>query len=197
MIKREQYLKEIRPLIGKDIIKVLTGIRRCGKSTLLKQIIDELINMVISKENILEINFDSMKFQDIVNKDDLNEYVSNFIKNPNEKYYLFFDEIQNVDGWERSLSGFIVDFNVDIYVTGSNAKLLSGELGTYLTGRYMAFDIHPFSFKEIIEINKQKGENIELNKLFVEKWWPTFIITNLINLSIKSIRLTLALFNTF
>jgi predicted AAA+ superfamily ATPase len=172
MIKREQYLKEIRPLIGKDIIKVLTGIRRCGKSTLLKQIKEELVEMGISEENILEINFDSMHFQDIVDKDDLNEYVSDFIKNPNEKYYLFFDEIQNVNGWERSLSGFIVDFNVDIYVTGSNAKLLSGELATYLTGRYMAFDIYPFSFKEVIEINKQKGNDIDLNKLFDEylKW---------------------------
>ena len=172
MIKREQYLKEIRPLIGKDIIKVLTGIRRCGKSTLLKQIKEELVEMGISEENILEINFDSMHFQDIVDKEDLNEYVSDFIKNPNEKYYLFFDEIQNVNGWERSLSGFIVDFNVDIYVTGSNAKLLSGELATYLTGRYMAFDIYPFSFKEVIEINKQKGNDIDLNKLFDEylKW---------------------------
>ena len=168
MIKREQYLKEIRPLIGKDIIKVLTGIRRCGKSTLLKQIKEELVEMGISEENILEINFDSMHFQDIVDKDDVNEYVSDFIKNPNEKYYLFFDEIQNVNGWERSLSGFIVDFNVDIYVTGSNAKLLSGELATYLTGRYMAFDIYPFSFKEVIEINKQKGNDIDLNKLFDE-----------------------------
>jgi len=172
MIKREQYLKEIRPLIGKDIIKVLTGIRRCGKSTLLKQIKDELIQMGISEENILEINFDSMHFQDIVDKDGLNEYVSNFIKNTDEKYYLFFDEIQNVDGWERSLSAFIVDFNVDMYVTGSNAKLLSGELATYLTGRYMAFDIYPFSFKEVIEINEQKGNDIDLNKLFDEylKW---------------------------
>ena len=90
MIKREQYLKEIRPLIGKDIIKVLTVIRRCGKSTLLKQIKEELIEIGISEENILEINFDSMHFQDIVDKDDLNEYVFDFIKNPNEKYYLFF-----------------------------------------------------------------------------------------------------------
>ena len=79
MIKREQYLEEIRPLIGKKIIKVLTGIRRCGKSTLLKQIKDELIEMGISQENILEINFDSMHYQDISNKDDLTEYVSNFI----------------------------------------------------------------------------------------------------------------------
>jgi hypothetical protein len=167
MIKREQYLKEIRPLIGKDIIKVLTGIRRCGKSTLLKQIKDELIEMGIREENILEINFDSMHFQDIVDKDDLNKYVSDFIKDPNEKYYLFFDEIQNVNGWERSLSGFIVDFNVDIYVAGSNAKLLSGELATYLTGRYMAFDIYPFSFKEVININEQKGNDIDLNKLLM------------------------------
>ena len=132
MIKREQYLEEIRPLIGKKIIKVLTGIRRCGKSTLLKQIKDELIEMGISEGNILEINFDSMHYQDISDKDDLTEYVSNFIKNPNEKYYLFFDEIQNVEGWERSLSGFIVDFDVDIYVTGSvqncHDKLYSNSL---------------------------------------------------------------------
>ena len=172
MIKREQYLKEIRQLIGKDIIKVLTGIRRCGKSTLLKQIKEELLEMGIPEENILEMNFDSMEFQDIIDKNDLNEYVSNFINNPNEKYYLLFDEIQNVKEWERSLSAFIVDFNVDIYVTGSNAKLLSGELATYLTGRYMSFEIYPFSFKEVIEINKEKGNDIELNKLFDEylKW---------------------------
>ena len=172
MIKREEYLKEIRPLIGKDIIKVLTGIRRCGKSTLLKQIIEELIEQGIKKENILEMNFDSMQFQDIVNKNDLNQYVFNFIKNPNEKYYLFFDEIQNVNEWEKSLSGFIVDFNVDIYITGSNSNLLSGELGTHLTGRYMAFNIYPFSFKEIIEINMQKQKEIDLNELFDDylKW---------------------------
>ena len=95
-----------------------------------------------------------------------------FKKDSKEKYYLFFDEIQNVDGWERSLSGFIVDFNVDIYVTGSNAKLLSGELATHLTGRYMAFDIYPFSFKEVIEINEQKENDIDLNRLFDDylKW---------------------------
>ena len=116
IIKREEYLKKIRPLIDKDIIKVLTGIRRCGKSTILNQIIDELKERGITKENILVMNFDSSEFQNIIDKDDLNHYVSNFIKNKEKKYYLFFDEIQNVKNWERSLSGFIVDYNVDIYI---------------------------------------------------------------------------------
>ena len=124
--------------------------------------------MGISEENILEINFDSMHFQDIVDKDELNEYVSDFIKNPNAKYYLFFDEIQNVNGWERSLSGFIVDFNVDIYVTGSNAKLLSGELATYLTGRYMAFDIYHVDDKRMTgQVDCLCGVTVRVNPLTV------------------------------
>ena len=167
MIKREEYLKKIRPLIGKNIIKIITGIRRCGKSTLLGQILDEIRDMGVSKDNILFMNFDSAKFQNINDKDSLNEYVSNFIKS-NEKYYLFFDEIQNVEGFERSLSGFIVDYDVDIYISGSNSNLLSNELGTYLTGRYIEFNIYPFSFKEVVAINKKNNRKYDIEDLFNE-----------------------------
>ena len=180
MIKREEYLKKIRPLIDKDIIKVLTGIRRCGKSTILNQIVDELIEMGVSRDRILFINFDSSDFQNIVDKDDLNEYVSSYIKD-DERYYLFFDEIQNVESWERSLSSFLVDYNVDIYITGSNAKLLSGELATYLTGRYIEFKIYPFSFKEVVEIKYQRGCKLSIEEIFDEylEWGGMPFIFNL------------------
>lgn len=167
-IKRDYYLNEIVPLIDKDIIKVITGIRRCGKSVILSQIVDEVKKMGVNEDNILIMNFDSANFQNISNSRDLNDYVSNFIRNPEEKYYLFFDEIQNVTDWQLSLSSFLVDFNVDIYVTGSNANLLSGELATLLTGRYIEFKIYPFSFKEIVKYYEVNDKPVNCNELFME-----------------------------
>ncbi|MDO5848635.1 MAG: ATP-binding protein [Methanobrevibacter sp.] len=166
ILKREDYLEKITPLIGKNIIKVLTGIRRCGKSIILSQIVEEVKNRGIKDENILFINFDSSNFQNIFDNNDLNLFVSDYIMDKDQKYFLFFDEIQNVKDWQLSISSFLVDYNVDIYITGSNANLLSGELATLLTGRHIEFKIYPFSFKEIISYNKLNGINLDTNAVF-------------------------------
>ena len=121
-LKRDSYLNKIKPLIDKNIIKVLTGIRRCGKSVMLKLIMEELENKGILKSNIIYLNFDSSKFQNIKTNEELNNYITKILENKKNKVYLFFDEIQNVDGWERSINGFMLDFKCDIYITGSNSK---------------------------------------------------------------------------
>ena len=162
IINRELYIKKIRPFIDKNIVKVLTGIRRCGKSTLLELVKKELIIRGVSLNQIISINFESGRYSSITDEETLYSYVKNQIGEEDKKIYLFFDEIQEVEGWEKAINSFMVDFNVDIYITGSNAKMLSGELATYLGGRYIEIKIYPFSFKEIIEIYKSK--NIEISK---------------------------------
>ena len=160
MINRELYIKKIRPFIDKNIVKVLTGIRRCGKSTLLEFVKKELIIRGVALNQIISI--ESGRYSSITDEETLYSYVKNQIGEEDKKIYLFFDEIQEVEGWEKAINSFMVDFNVDIYITGSNAKMLSGELATYLGGRYIEIKIYPFSFKEIIEIYKSK--NIEISK---------------------------------
>ena len=170
MIKREQYLKKIRGFYEQDLIKVITGIRRSGKSTLLKQIIDELKDSGVSSERIIYINFEDIDMSFIKNGMDLNEYIKPRIKTP-EKYYLFFDEIQNVMAWEKAVNSFKATKNVSIFITGSNSNLLSGELSTLLAGRYVSFKIQPFSFKEVCELLNVK-DDLEIEKTFEDyiKW---------------------------
>lgn len=165
MVQRELYMTKIRNLIDLDIIKVITGIRRCGKSYLLNLIIDELIDRGISKDNIILINLDSIEYQNIEDAKELNDIVLDLTRNIEGKLYLFFDEIQNIKGWERSINGYKVDFDCDIYITGSNSNLLSGELATHLTGRYIEIKVYPFSFMEFIDF---KNKNIEKQDLFSE-----------------------------
>lgn len=148
MITRERYLAKIRPFQNKPVIKILTGIRRAGKSTMLKMLQSELRNNGVEEKQILEINFETSAGLKLSTKEDLLNYVSNFQKRQKGKSYLFFDEIQQVNGWEKVVNSFLVDYNADIYLTGSNASLLSGTLATHLAGRYVSFQIHPFSFLE-------------------------------------------------
>ena len=155
MIKRETYLQQIRPFIGKDIIKILTGIRRCGKSVLLEQ----LYNEINCPDRSLYINFESKKYKSYLTANSLHEYVLEQVGDCKEKFYLFFDEIQEVKHWEEAVNSFRVDFNADIYITGSNAKLLAGELSTYIAGRYVQFEIYPFSFTEFKQINSKYNFN--------------------------------------
>lgn len=170
MIKREKYLQKIRGFYEQDLIKVVTGIRRCGKSTLLKQIMDELKEKGIPDERFISINFEDMDMNFIKNHIDLNEYVKSKIKSE-EKYYLFFDEIQNVENWEKAINSFKATKNVSIFLTGSNSNLLSGELATLLAGRYVSFKIQPFSFKEVCELKGlQKREEIDLAFEDYLKW---------------------------
>ena len=166
MIIREKYLCKIRPFYEQDLIKVITGIRRCGKSTILTQIINELKNNNILEEQIIYLNFESKIYSDIKNDDDLYLFVKNKMKKK-IKYYLFFDEIQNISNWEKAVNSFKTDFrdNVSIFITGSNSDLLSGELATHLAGRYVSFNVLPFMFSEVCElkgiINKDKYELVK------------------------------------
>ena len=127
MVVREDYLSKIRPFIGKDIIKVLTGVRRGGKSVLLQQIRNE-----IDSPNTIFLNFEDLGNQHLCEYNAFHDFVCNEIGTSKERFHLFFDEIQEVNGWERAVNSLRVKFNADIYITGSNSRLLSGELATYI-----------------------------------------------------------------
>ena len=151
MIKRELYMKQIRPFIGKDLVKVMTGIRRCGKSSLLKLMVEHLKECGVEEEQIIEMNFESHAYKRM-NSDAFYDYVKQRII-PGKRMYLFFDEIQRVPDWEDSINSFRVDFNCDIYITGSNAWLLSSEYSTYLSGRCVEIKMLPLSFSEFLHFH--------------------------------------------
>lgn len=153
-IKRTKYLDEIRRFYDSNLIKVLTGIRRCGKSILLSQIKDELIyDYHIDDEHIIYINFEDLLFANVRSAEKLNKYVLSKI-NDDKKYYLFLDEIQHVRSFEKALASLKATQNVSIFVTGSNSKLLSGRLASLLVGRCKEFKIMPFSYSEFWNILK-------------------------------------------
>lgn len=160
MIVREQYLERIRPFYDSEMIKVITGIRRCGKSTIMKQIINELISNDVPENRIIYINFEDYKYRKISTPDALYEYIEDKIEG-DKKYYLFIDEIQNVDEFELVINSFRATHNISIFITGSNSKLLSGELASHLSGRTISFRIMPFSFKEYCLFQKEKGKTRE------------------------------------
>lgn len=149
--KRDLYLNQLISFQDINMIKIVTGIRRCGKSSLLKLMVEHLRNTGISDNQIIEINFESMSFSEMDSKQ-LYEYVNEKIL-ANKKMYLFFDEIQRVQKWQNAVNSFSVDFNCDIYITGSNAFLLSSELSTYLSGRYVEIKMLPLSFSEFIDFH--------------------------------------------
>lgn len=152
MIKREMYMKRIRPFINTDLIKVMTGIRRCGKSVMLELIKDELKKNGVDASQFLSFNFEDMRNSHLCTAQALHDEVLLRTQNLSGKIYLFFDEIQEVEHWEKCINSFRLELNCDIYITGSNAKLLSGELATVLGGRYVEFTIYPFSFSEFREL---------------------------------------------
>ena len=158
MITRELYLKKIRPFIDKDIVKVITGIRRSGKSIMLLMIQQELSRQGILPSQILHLNFEDMANANLCNAQNLNKWVTERAKEITGKVYLFLDEIQEVKEWERAVNSLRVSVDIDIYITGSNAKLLSGELATYLAGRYVQFTIYPFSYQEFLLANNAEDD---------------------------------------
>ena len=158
-------MSQIVPLIDNELIKVITGIRRCGKSYMLNLIKEELINRGINEENIILINFESAKYRNVSNARELDLLIASLTSDIEGKVYLFFDEIQNVDGWEKSINACRVDLDADIYITGSNSKLLSGELATHLTGRYFEIKLYPFSFKEFLDY-KFESSGVEDNQYY-------------------------------
>ena len=170
MVKREMYLKKIRPFYHLDLIKVITGIRRCGKSVLLQQIKEELLAEGIREDQILYLNFEDYDFSFIQSGKDLHEYVKEQLIEK-QKYYLFFDEIQTVSEFERVINSLRMKFDVSIFITGSNGKLLSGELATYLSGRYVSFLVMPFSFREMCEIRKVQPESATEEMLLEYMEW--------------------------
>ena len=155
MFKRENILKRIRPFYENELIKVLIGLRRSGKSVLLHQIMDELLQAGVKKEQIIYMNFEDFQYSSITNAQQLYDHICDKRQNE-EKYYLFFDEIQMVSEFERSINSFRATWDVSIFITGSNSKLLSGELATVLSGRYITFRVMPFSFQEACEMRKIK-----------------------------------------
>lgn len=153
MIVRENILRKIRPFYDNELIKVLVGLRRSGKSVLLQQIMDELMERGVEKSQIIYMNFEDFQYASVTNAEQLYRYICD--KRENEKkYYMFFDEIQMVKEFERAVNSFRATWDVSIFITGSNGKLLSGELATLLSGRYVSFRVTPFSFVEYCEIRQ-------------------------------------------
>lgn len=150
-------MKRIRPFIGNELIKVLTGIRRCGKSVMLELIQEELQENNISPEQFVSINFEKMSNSRFCTAQSLHDEIERRMRDINGKAYFFFDEIQEVTDWEKCVNSCRVEFDCDIYITGSNARLLSGELATCLAGRYVEFIIYPFSFAEFLDCRRQNN----------------------------------------
>lgn len=166
MIKRELYMSRIRPFIGSELIKVMTGIRRCGKSVMLELIKQELTESGIDTARFISINFEDMRYAHLQTAKALHEKITQRAAEINGKVYLFFDEIQEVRDWEKCVNSLRVTLDCDIYITGSNARLLSGELATYLGGRYVEFIIYPFSFAEFMELYRTIVPNAPMQKGF-------------------------------
>ena len=152
MIKREMYMSRIRPFIGTELVKVMTGIRRCGKSVMLDLIKEELKSTGVAESQMISFNFEAMSNAHLCTAQALYEEVMKRASAIEGKVYLFFDEIQEVTTWEKAINSFRVELDCDIYITGSNAKLLSGELATVLGGRYVEFTIYPFSYSEFLDL---------------------------------------------
>ena len=153
MIDRPLYLDKIMPFVDTPFVKILTGVRRCGKSTILKMIIKKLREEKhVDDEQILSYRFDSMEYEDMTTKELYLELKSKIIQS--KKTYLFLDEIQEIEGWEKVVNTLASDFDVDIYIAGSNSRMMSSEISTYLTGRYITFHIYTLSFEEYLMFKK-------------------------------------------
>lgn len=168
MMKRETYMSRIRPFIGNELVKVLTGIRRSGKSVMLDLIKEELCDLGINSAQFISINFENMSNLHLCTAAALHDEIIRRVSEIEGKVYLFFDEIQEVDAWEKCVNSFRVELDCDIYITGSNAKLLSGELATYLAGRYVEFVIYPFSFSEFTELYRTVFPDASLESCFTK-----------------------------
>lgn len=166
MIKRETYMSRIRHFIGNDLVKVLTGIRRSGKSVMLDLIKEELCASGVDSSQFISINFENMSNAHLCTAMALHDEIIRRASKIKDKVYLFFDEIQEVDGWEKCINSFRVELDCDIYITGSNARLLSGELTTYLAGRYVEFVVYPFSFAEFIELYHTVCPDADIRQCF-------------------------------
>lgn len=166
MIPREHYLERIRPFVDQDLIKVITGVRRSGKSILLELIKLELLSKGIQPNQFISYNFEDLTYAPLCTAKALHEELSRRIQTLDDKAYLFLDEIQEVQEWEKCVNSLRVRFSCDIYLTGSNAQLLSGELATYLAGRYVEFVVYPFSLAEFSMAYLQSKMNVSASEVF-------------------------------
>ena len=167
MIDRKQFMRKIRPFIGTDVIKVITGLRRCGKSIFLEQIKGEIIRLHGNDAMIVSINLEDDENEKFLQKGVLYDHVNRILKkHPKKKVYIFLDEIHDVEGWERCVNSLRLRNNADLYITGSNSKLLSGELATYLTGRYVEIKMTPFSFPEFLEAADSSDKKGDIEQQF-------------------------------
>ena len=170
MLIREKYLSKIRAFYHTEsLIKIIYGMRRSGKSVILTQIMDEIVKSDVNKDNIIYINFESLKYDFIKNAKDLYNYIESLRKN-NNKYYVFLDEIQKVEDFEKGINSLRITNNYSIFITGSNSRMTLLELSTDLSGRYVSFRINPLSFKEIVKLTKTKEEDYEKLLFDVFKW---------------------------
>lgn len=157
MINRPLYMDKIMTYVDTPFVKVLTGIRRSGKSTIMKMIVDKLENeRHIPKENIISMRFDSMEYEDMTAKQMFETIKAGL--SAQGRTYLFLDEVQEISGWEKVVNSFLGEYDVDIYVTGSNSRMMSSEIATYLTGRYVSFQVYPLSFEEYLAFRREVTE---------------------------------------
>jgi predicted AAA+ superfamily ATPase len=166
MVQRELYLDKIRPFIDADVVKVLTGIRRCGKTVMLGLVREELLRRGIPASRMLFINVESGSDPAVRSREAVYARIKAMAGKLEGKLYLFLDEVQEMEGWERLVNSCMIDFDIDIYITGSNAKMLSGELATYLGGRYVEIKLYPFSFKEVMESYAQTRDTPDQAEIF-------------------------------
>ncbi len=167
MIKRELYLRKLRDSYDSELIKIITGVRRSGKSVLMTQIIEEIRNKEVPEDHIIYVNFEDYDYSDYTKPKKFNKFIKDKIVDK-KKYYLFFDEIQNVNEFEKVINSFRATMNVSIFITGSNSRVLSGDLATYLSGRYITIRIMPFTFSEYLELQKSQGINKSNDEAFKE-----------------------------
>jgi predicted AAA+ superfamily ATPase len=192
MIERGLYLNRLKQLKDQNLIKVITGIRRCGKSTLLEAFMNELLKEGVATENIIFLNFEERENLHLTNWTTLYDEIIEQV-NPDKKYYIFLDEVQLIDDFERLVNGLFTKKNIDLYVTGSNAYLLSSELATLLTGRYIAINLHPYSFKEYVSAySEEKNTDRLFRKYINESCFPEAVTLskngeNLVNDYLQSI----------
>ena len=179
MILREEYLKKLSTYMDAPIIKILAGIRRCGKSTILEMLHKELISKGIDESNIICKRYTSFEIDDCYTAKDMYNDIKKEMINDN-KYYLLLDEVQEIDGWEKAINSLLEDTNADIYVTGSNSKLMSSEISTYLTGRYVLIPVYPLSFKEYLDFKSSstKSKKYLLNEYIKFGGFPIVALGN-------------------
>lgn len=160
MILRQNYVDEIKKFIDVPLVKILSGVRRCGKSTILDMIKEELINNKnINPQNIITRKYNEIIYDDMTAKEMFNDIIKEFVNN--NRYYLFLDELQEIKGWEKVVNNIFEKYNVDIYVTGSNSKLMSSEISTYLSGRYVSIPVYTLSFREYITFKNKSNASIK------------------------------------